>query len=63
MDYEALTQQVTAADVQRIAREYLALNKEIRATIEPLPRPRPGNPGNPDDADGGGGTMTVRWTR
>ena len=63
LDYEELTQQVTVADVQRIAREYLALDKEIRATIEPLPRPRPGNPGNPDDADGGGGVITVRWNR
>ena len=63
LQYEQLTQQVTAADVQRVAREYLAPDKEIRATVEPLPRPRPGNPRNPDDADGGDGIITASWMR
>ncbi len=63
LQYEQLTQTVTGADVQRIAREYLAPDKEIRATIEPLPRQRPGAPTNPDDADGGDGVIVTRWTR
>ena len=63
LQYEKLTQTVTKADIQRIARDYLAPDKEIRATVEPLPRPRPGNPGNPDNALGGDGVVPVRWTR
>ena len=63
LQYEQLTQTVTGADVQRIARQYLAPDKEIRATIEPLPRQRPGAPVNPDDADGGDGVITASWTR
>ena len=59
VDYLALTDTVTAADVQRIAGEYLAPDQEIRATIDPLPRPGPGNPTNPDDADGGDGVITA----
>ncbi len=63
LQYEQLTQTVTSADVQRIAREYLAPDKEIRATIEPLPRARPGAPTNPDDATAGDGVIMARWTR
>ncbi len=63
LEYEKLTQTVTKADIQRIARDYLAPDKEIRATVEPLPRPRPGNPGNPDNALGGDGVVPIRWTR
>ena len=63
LQYEQLTQTVTSADVQRIAREYLAPNKEIRATVNPLPRQRPGAPTNPDDATAGDGIITTRWTR
>ena len=59
IDYPALTASVTGADIQRIAREYLAPDKEIRASVEPLPRPLPGNPKNPDDVDGGGGVVTA----
>ena len=63
LQYEQLTQTVTAADVQRIARDYLAPDKEIRATITPLPRPRPSAPINPNDATAGDGITTVNWTR
>ncbi len=63
LQYEQLTQTATSADVQRIAREYLTPEKEIRATVSPLPRPRPGAPTNPDDADGGDGVIMARWTR
>lgn len=63
LQYEQLTQTVTGADVQRIAREYLSPDKEIRATIEPLPRPRPGAPTNPDDATAGDGVIMTRWIR
>ena len=63
LQYEQLTQTVTGADVKRIAREYMAPDQEIRATIEPLPRQRPGAPTNPDDADGGDGVIVTRWTR
>ena len=63
LQYEQLTQTVTSADVQRIAREYLTPDKEIRATITPLPRPRPGAPTNPDDATAGDGVITASWTR
>lgn len=62
IDYPALTAAVTASDIQRIAGQYLAPAKEIRAEIEPLPRPLPGNPQNPDDADGGG-AITASWNR
>ena len=62
IDYLSLTQAVTGADVQRIAREYLAPAKEVRAALEPLPRPAPGNPTNPDDADAGG-AITASWNR
>ena len=63
LQYEQLTQTVTGADVQRIARDYLAPDKEIRATITPLPRARPGAPTNPNDATAGDGVTTVSWTR
>ena len=63
LQYEQLTQTVTGADVQRIARQYLTPDKEIRATITPLPRARPGAPKNPEDADGGDGVIITRWTR
>lgn len=63
LEYEKLTQTVTKADIQRVAREYLAPTKEIRATVEPLPRKRPSNPTNPDDADAGDGIITTHWTR
>lgn len=63
LQYEQLTQTVTGADVQRIVREYLAPKKEIRASVTPLPRARPGAPVNPDDADGGDGVIMTRWPR
>ena len=63
LEYEKLTQTVTGADVQRIAREYLAPDKEIRTTITPLPRQRPGAPTNPDDATAGDGVIMTRWVR
>ena len=63
LQYEQLTQTVGKADIQRIARDYLSPDQEIRATVEPLPRPRPGNPSNPDDALGGDGVVPIRWNR
>ena len=63
LEYENLTQTVTKADIQRIAREYLSPDKEIRATVEPLPRPRPGKPDDPNNALGGDGVITTSWNR
>ena len=63
LQYEQLTQTATSADVQRIAREYLTPEKEIRATVSSLPRQRPGAPVNPDDADGGDGVIMARLVR
>ena len=63
LEYEDLTQTATKADIQRLAREYLSPDKEIRATIDPIPRPRPGKPTNPNDANGGDGVITASWKR
>ncbi len=57
VEYLGRAAKVSAADLQRVARKYLAPDRYVRAEISPLPRPRP------DDENGSNGpVITAKYS-